>query len=317
MALSSGEGSRLDDAARAGWLYYIGGHTQDEIAQRLKVSRATVQRLVSLCLSERLITFRLEHPIAACMDLATRLVDRFELRTCEIVPTDPVTPTSVAGIAERAATLLETTLRSEKPKIVAIGTGRAMRAAVELVPHMDCPDHRLVSLVGNISTDGSATFFDTVGRLAELTKARHYPMPLPVLLSSEAERNQMLKMSPVTKVRAIAARADLRLVGVGQMDKNAQFYVDGFIGREELLELMRLGAVGELAGWAYDRAGRFIKGGTNRRVTSVPHPDPVTIPTVAAALGPGKVPPILAALKGRLINGLITDEATARALLAR
>jgi DNA-binding transcriptional regulator LsrR (DeoR family) len=317
MVLSSSERSRLDDAARAGWLYYIGGHTQNEIAKRLRVSRATVQRLVSLCLSERLITFRLEHPIATCMDLATRLVDRFELRNCEIVPTDPASPTSVAGIAERAATLLETTLRSEKPAIVAIGTGRAMRAAVEQVPQMDCPDHQLVSLVGNISTDGSATFFDTVGRLAELTKARHYPMPLPVLLSSEGERDQMLKMSPVTKVRSIAARADLRLVGVGQMDKNAQFHVDGFISQEELLELMRLGAVGELAGWAYDEAGRFIQGGTNRRITSVPHPVPATAPTVAAALGQAKVPAILAALKGRLINGLITDETTATALLAR
>src|SRR5229473_6487236 len=123
--------ARLDDAARAGWLYFIAGHTQDEIAKRLKVSRATAQRLVSLCLSERLITFRLEHPIAACMDLAKRLIDRFKLRTCEIVPTDPTSATAVAGIAERAASLLEATLRSSKPAIVAIGTGRAMRAAVE------------------------------------------------------------------------------------------------------------------------------------------------------------------------------------------
>ena len=43
------EKSRLDEAARAGWLYFIAGHTQDEIAKRLKVSRATAQRLVSLC----------------------------------------------------------------------------------------------------------------------------------------------------------------------------------------------------------------------------------------------------------------------------
>jgi len=317
MMPSANEKSRLDDAARAGWLYFIAGHTQDEIAKRLKVSRATAQRLVSLCLSERLITFRLEHPIAACMELAKRLIDRFELRTCEVVPTDPASPTAVAGIAERTASLLEATLRNDKPTIVALGTGRAMRAAVEQVQPMDCPDHQLVSLVGNISPDGSATFFDSVARLADLTKARHYPMPLPVLLSSEAERDQMLKIGPVTRVRAIAARADLRLLGVGQMDKNAQVHVDGFISREELLELMRLGAVGELTGWAYDAGGRFIKGGTNRRLTSVPHPTPAATLTVAAALGPAKVPAIFAALKGRLINGLITDEATAKAILAR
>jgi DNA-binding transcriptional regulator LsrR (DeoR family) len=317
MALTDNDKSRLDDAARAGWLYFIAGHTQDEIARRLKVSRATAQRLVSLCLSERLITFRLEHPIAACMDLATRVMEKFELRLCDVVPTDPVSPLAVAGVAERAASLLESTLRNEKPTIIAIGTGRAMRAAVEQVPPMDCPDHQLVSLVGNISTDGSATFFDTVARLADLTKARHYPMPLPVLMSSEAERDQMLKIGPVSRVRAIAAKADLRLVGIGQMDKNAQVFVDGFINREELLELMRLGAVGELTGWAFDANGRFIKGGTNRRLTSVPHQNPSATLTVAAALGPAKVAAIAAALKGKLINGLITDEATAKALVAR
>ena len=236
-----------------------------------------MQRLVSLCLSERLITFRLEHPIAACMDLATQLVDRFKLRTCEIVPTDPTSATAVAGIAERAASLLEATLRSSKPVIVAIGTGRAMRAAVEQVPPMDRPQRRqLVSLVSNISTDGSANFFDTVGRLAELTKARHYPTSLPVLMSSEDERDRMLKMGAVAKVRAIAGRADLRLIGVGQMDEKAQLHVDGFVSRTELRELMRLGAVGELTGWAYDARGRFLKGGTNARLTSVPHPVPAT-----------------------------------------
>jgi DNA-binding transcriptional regulator LsrR (DeoR family) len=313
---SDSEKSRLDDAARAGWLYFIAGHTQDEIAKRLKVSRATAQRLVSLCLAERLITFRFEHPIVACMDLAARLTERFNLRSCEVVPTDPASTTSVAGIAERAANLLEMTLRSEKPTIVAIGTGRAMRAAVEQVQPMNCPDHQLVSLVGNISPDGSATFFDTVARLADLTKARHYPMPLPVLMSSEAERDQMLKIGPVTRVRAVAAKADLRLIGIGQMDKNAQFHVDGFISREELFELMRLGAVGELTGWAFDAEGRFIKRSTNLRLTSVPHPAPAAMHTVAAALGAAKVPAISGALKGRLINGLITDEGTAKALLA-
>jgi DNA-binding transcriptional regulator LsrR (DeoR family) len=315
-ASSDSEKARLDDAARAGWLYFIAGHTQDEIAKQLKVSRATAQRLVSLCLSERLITFRLEHPIAACMDLAARLTDRFALRSCEVVPTDPASPSAVAGIAERAASLLEATLRGEKPAIVAIGTGRAMRAAVEQVPPMNCPNHQLVSLIGNISPDGSATFFDAVARLADLTKARHYPMPLPVLMSSQAERDQMLKIGPVTRVRALAAKADLRLIGIGQMDRNAQFHVDGFISRKELLELIGLGAVGEVTGWAFDAAGRLLKRSTNLRLTSVPHPAPATMLTIAAALGAAKLPAIRAALRGRLVNGLITDEATATALLA-
>src|SRR5260221_5635913 len=100
------ETSRLDNAARAGWLYFIAGKTQDEIAKMLNVSRATAQRLVSLCLTERLITFRLEHPITACMELAARMMDIFGLRYCEVVPTDPASPTAVADVSEPAAPFL-------------------------------------------------------------------------------------------------------------------------------------------------------------------------------------------------------------------
>src|SRR6204780_5951807 len=92
MVAPESEKSRLDEAARAGWLYFIAGHTQDEIAKMLKVSRASAQRLVSLCLAERLITFRLEHPIAACMELAARLRPAFNLTYCEVVPNDAAAP---------------------------------------------------------------------------------------------------------------------------------------------------------------------------------------------------------------------------------
>jgi DNA-binding transcriptional regulator LsrR (DeoR family) len=315
MTASNGEKARLDDAARAGWLYFVAGNTQDEIAKKLNVSRATAQRLVSLCLSEHLITFRLEHPIAICMDLATRLKERFELRYCEVVPSDP-RASATAGLAERAAALLEVHLQAEKPVIVGIGTGRAMRAAVEQVPSMSCPSHQLVSLVGNISPDGSASAFDAIARLADVTKVRHYPMPLPVFVSSEAEREQLLRIHAVSRIRAMAENADLRLVGIGQIDLGAQLHIDGFISREELLELMRLGAVGEIIGWAFGAAGEVLDGGTNQRVTSIPLQVPATALTVGAALGAAKTPAILAALRGRLLNGLITDEATAKALLS-
>ncbi len=317
MASSDSDKARLDEAARAGWLYFIAGHTQDEIAKALKISRASAQRLVSLCLAERLITFRLEHPISACMELAARLKDRFHLAACEVVPTDPAQPLAVIGIAERAATVLETSLRAEKPSIIGLGTGRAVRAAVERVSQIDSPNHQIVSLVGNISADGSASFFDTVGRLADRTRARHFPMPLPFLMSSSAVRDQMLRIDPIAKVRAVAAKADLRLVGIGQMDQAAQVHVDGFVSREELFEMRRLGAVGELIGWAFDAEGHIIDGGTNRRLTSIPLQLPARGLTIGAAAGPAKIPAITAALKGRLLNGLVTDEATAGAILGR
>ena len=310
------EGSRLDDAARAGWLYYIEGNTQNEIARKLSVSRPTAQRLVSLALSERLITFRLDHPIAACMELSRRLADRFELSHCDVVPTDPGNKTSVAGVAGSLAGFLEQRLIATSPIIIALGTGRTLRAAVDQIRPIKVPHHQLVSLVGNIAPDGSASFFDTLTRLADLTQARHYPIPLPLVATTRAERDLLLSIEPVRHVYALAERADVTVIGIGQMDMEAQAFVDGFLSKEQLLELMRAGAAGEIIGRAYDADGHALEVGTNRLLTSVPLSAADGRLVVGAAVGPAKVKAIRAALRGRLISGLVTDEATATALLS-
>src|SRR5512134_2072982 len=92
--------ARLDDAARAGWLYYVAGNTQDQIAAKLGVSRQSAQRLVSLAVSEGLVKVRLDHPIANCLDLGARLASRFALDLAEIVPSDPESESTTLGIAQ-------------------------------------------------------------------------------------------------------------------------------------------------------------------------------------------------------------------------
>ena len=107
-----GEAERLDDAARAGWLYYVAGNTQDEVAQKLGVSRQTAQRLVSTAVSKRLIKVRLDHPIAQCMELAADLRSRYALDLVEVVPSDPDSKSTTSGVAEAAAAEIERRLRS-------------------------------------------------------------------------------------------------------------------------------------------------------------------------------------------------------------
>jgi DNA-binding transcriptional regulator LsrR (DeoR family) len=222
----------------------------------------------------------------------------------------------MAGVPEAAAAFLVSRLRETRPLTIALGTGRTLRAAVEQVPSLDCHNHQLVSLVGNISPDGSASLFNAAGRLAELTQARHFPMPLPVFMSSSSERRHFFAMEAVRRFHAVADQADVHLVGIGQIDLKAPLLIDGFISHEETIDLMRRGAVGEIVGWAIDAEGNPIEGGTNERVTSVRLPVPPRGLAVGVAAGSAKVQAIRAALRGRCLSGLITNEATAKALLA-
>lgn len=309
------EKSRLDEAARAGWLYYVAGNTQDEIARKLGVSRQSAQRLVSLAVSERLIKVRLDHPIANCMELSHRLKDRFELQNCEVVPSDPSSPSSIVGLAQAGAAEMERHLKSKKPKIIAIGTGRALRSSVEQLAPMDCPQHRIVSLLGNMMSDGSASPFNVVIRLAERAGARHFPMPLPAFARSTEERAILHSQEAVHNTLELARHADVTFVGVGQLGEDAPILVDGFVTRDELRALEKSGAVGEITSWAYDENGKLIEGLTNDRVVGAGLRPGQENPVIGIAAGETKVAAILGALKGRILNGLITNERTAELLL--
>ncbi len=315
MARQIGEATRLDDAARAGWLYYVAGNTQDEIAQKLGVSRQSAQRLVSLAVSERLVKFRLDHPIAQCLELGARLRARFGLQHAEVVPSDPDAPDLIAGVAIEGAQEMLTHLDSDTPKIIALGTGRVLRACVEQLPRLPRPQHHLVSLVGNMMTDGSATAFNVVERMADRVGTRHNPMPLTVLVRNPEELAVLHALEPVANTLALCARADVTFVGIGHVDPRAPMAVDGFITGAEAEELTASGAVGEIVGWVYDVQGALIPHLTNDRVSSAPLKVGSDMPVIGMAVGPAKVKAILGALNGRLINGLITDEATAQAIL--
>lgn len=308
-------GSRLDDAARAGWLYYVAGNTQDQIAAKLGVSRQSAQRLVSLAVSEGLVKVRIDHPIASCLDLAQRLRSRFALDLVEVVPSDPASTSTTIGVAQATAAEIERFLRSPEPIVMAIGTGRTLKAAIEQISPMECPQHKIVSLTGNIAPDGSAAFYNVIFTMADTVKARSFPMPLPVIAASPEERQLLHDQSIIRSTLALAAQAKVTFVGIGDLGPNAPLYVDGFVSEAELKALQKAGAVGEIVGWAFDRDGRLVEGITNERVASAPIPSRENSLVVGVGMGELKVPGMLAAVNRRLINGLITDERTAAALL--
>lgn len=306
---------KLDDAAKAGWLYYVAGHTQEEIAKKLNVSRQSAQRMVALSVSEGLIKVRLEHPIAKCMDLQEKLKESFGLRSCIVVPSADGEPSSTLGLAQAGAKEIELHLKSPHPKVIALGTGRVLRACVEELTLLNCEHHQIVALLGNMASDGSASSYDVVMRMAEHINAKHYPMPLPVLPSSKEEKEQLHAQHYIANNLKLAAQADVTFVGVGNLAVNSPLHIDGFVNPKELEELQTKGAVGEIISWVLDVNGNLIDCAVNERVASTPLKVNPEKAVYAIAAGEEKVLAILGALRSKLINGLITNEYTAERLL--
>lgn len=305
---------KLDLAAHAAWLYYIADNNQEEIAAKLGISRQTAQRLVALALSEKLIKFRLDYPIAHCIELAEAIREKFSLKTCEVIPSSDDS-SLLSGLGNCAAVHLEKYLTAKTPTTIALSSGRTLRAMVEQIPSMHQPQHKIVSIVGNLSHDGRAGRHEVVMHLCERTGAAAYPTPTPVVATSIQERKLLQTQKSFIAIKTLTEKAKVTFVGIGTIGKNAPLHESGFINDQEITELIELGAVGEIAGWAYDHEGVLLTQGTNTKVAGVPLEQPASRLTIAIAGGLSKVHAIRAALAGRLINGLITDKQVAKELL--
>lgn len=306
---------KLDLAARAAWLYYIANNTQDEIAAKLDVSRQAAQRLVSMAVTEKLIKFRLDHPLAACIELGEALRDRYQLAYCDVAPSDPEAEDPDVSLGGWAAGYLENCLSAKAPTVYAFSTGRTLRAAVNQIQPMTQPQHKIVSLVGNMAHDGRASHYEIVMHLADRINAQAFLMPTPVVASSTEERDFLQKQRAFIAVRELAVQAKLVVVGIGEIGWNCPLHKDGFINDAEVAELLECGAVCDLLAWTFDKDGALVGASTNPRVAGLSLSELPGQRTVAVAGGARKIEAIRAALRGKLIAGLITDEATARVLL--
>lgn len=308
---------KLDQAARAAWLYYVAGNTQEEIAEKLGVSRPGAQRLVALAVSEKLVRIDLTRPIAECASLAETLTAKFDLGLCDVQPTVPGEPLATQqSVALAAALRLESAIATSVPVVLGLTTGRTLRAMVDLVAPASRPQHKLVSLAGSIGRDASANRYEVVMRLADRLGCRCFPRPMPLVAETLEERDILATQRSYAQLNELGLKARLSLAGIGDLSWDGPLHIDGFVTDEELQELSDHGAVGEVAGWVFDKDGALIEGSFNQRVLSAPlSPAPDRL-LVAVGGGPRKVAPITSALRGKVINGLITDEATAAAIVA-
>lgn len=321
--MSSGA-SKLDLAARAAWMYYVAGNTQNEIAERLGISRQMAQRMVAYAADANLVKVQITHPLSSCLELAQGLQERYGLQVCRVVPgavsvngTDNPNESQEMRqmLAVAGAELMEQYLSSEAPLVVNVGSGRTLKAAIEKISEMERPQHQIVSMIGAFAADGSANRYDVALQAAEKLQARFYLLPAPRVAESEADRSQWCNHRAYKIVTGLAERADVTFLGIGTIALQGAMHEDGFIDDGEVAALQRQGAVGELICHAFDRDGRMLPSPLSARVTTPPLAAKPERPVIGFAGGSKKADAVRAALRGGWLSGLVTDEVCARRAL--
>ena len=317
----AGPGLMADDesglATRAAWLYHAGGMTQSQVADRLGVTGVKAHRLIARATRAGMVRVFVEGPIGDCIAAEAALSTRHHLRFCRVVPGLDETRLPVRALGIAAAGYLREVLESRCHQIVGVGHGRTLAAAIGYLPRISAPGLKLVSLLGNLPRRVPANPFEVIDRLAEKTSAEAYLMPVPMFARRAADRAVLRAQSGVTEALAMARDAGLLIMGIGEATPDAFLALSGVIAPEDLRAARDAGAVGEMLGTFYDITGRPVRSVLHDRSIAEPLSDQMPArDVVAVAGGAGKAPAIHAVLQSRLLTGLITDELTARQLVA-
>jgi DNA-binding transcriptional regulator LsrR (DeoR family) len=311
-ALIGGEDIAL--VTRAAWLYHAGGFTQSEVADKLGIAAVKAHRLIARAAKAGLVRVFVEGPIGDCIGFEDRLRHRFGLEICRVVPGlgEHGLPLRALGIAGGA--FLRDAFERGAHAVIGVGHGRTLAAAVDYLPRIPAPTVRLVSLLGGLPRRISTGPFDVIHRLAEKTGAEAYLLPVPMIANTPADCGVLRAQRGVAETLALATEATLVLAGIGAVDAAAFLPMAGMIAPDEVLALQSVGAAGEILGRYFGTDGTPVVTTLHDRVIATPPSAMRRV--VAIAGGAEKIDAITAVLRSHLLSGLITDEPTARRLVA-
>jgi DNA-binding transcriptional regulator LsrR (DeoR family) len=277
-----------------------------------------VSRLLRTARDERIVQISIVSPQESNADVERQLERQYGLKEALVVTctaNDPATIVHELGVV--AAGCLTRGLQGDE--VIALSWGTSVLSVVNALAPTDFPDVRVVQLLGGLGELEAQTHgADLARRMAQALGARPRLIHAPGLVKDEIVCAALVKDPQVSDTLELAGQADIALVGIGVLEPDATLLSSSnTLTAEEVTDLKRLGAVGDIALQFFDERGAKVDHPINRRIVGA---DIETIKTIgrviAVAGGAKKVRAIRAALLGGLVDVLVTDCCSAEALLA-
>lgn len=302
------------ERARVAWLYFIGGQTQQEIAQRMNITRLKVNKIIGQVRDSGKVQIKVSLPLADCIELAEKVADRYGLAGAVVVPDldDYLEQKRVIG---EAAGSMAGELIEGRDMGVGIGSGRTLSFAVRGLRGQPKPGSWVVSLTGGVTSGSSTNTFEVATTFARALDVECHYLTAPIYCANPESRDALLLNDELTDVLARTEIADIGLVSCGPlMHETSLTHIR--VVKDNLDTVLKMGAVGEFMGYFLDAQGQLIDHFLNDSIIALP-PDKLKLKPVSILVSGGfdKIPIIRAILRAGYVNRLVTNESVARALL--
>jgi DNA-binding transcriptional regulator LsrR (DeoR family) len=294
--------------------YFERGLTQQEIAVKYGISRIRVSRMISKALAEKIVQIKINAPADPGTETEHLLEELYGLK--EAVVIDHTSGNLLDDLGEAVAGYLS--LRIQGHETIGITWGRSILAAANALGDTEYPDIKIIQMLGGLGNPDSDTHGTELAiRIARQFNGKARLLNSPGILKSKLLRDALMEDLQVSDTLKLASKSDIALVGIGSLKSDALIVSQAsIINHDETGRLLKKGAIGDVGLRFFDRNGLFIEDEINERVIGLTPEEIKKIPVVVGvAGGAGKHLQVLAALKGKWINVLITDHITAQYLI--
>ena len=308
-------GPTVDQLIDIATRFYITGQSQVDIARSVGLDASTVSRYLKRARDEGIVRVEIHRPRSLHGDLALELAQVFNLKRAVVVSGEPG-PTSFQAVARAAADYVNSQLVNGMR--LGLSWGRMLSAAIHLLPPGTVSDLDISQLHGGVGSAGAGIQGVELARhIASLHPRSHvHYLHAPVLVDSPDIKDAMLRDGSIRSALESATSRDLALVGIGTLDESAPLIRYGHISARDRRRLLDAGAVGDMCTRFFTPEGDPVHV-LDDRLIAIEWDALKEIPLVVAmAAGLDKRDAILGALRAGVVRVLVTDEATARAVLS-
>lgn len=310
---------RLELLASVADLYYLQRCSQAEIAQRLGYSRSAISRLLTEAHEQQLIEIRINHPLQRDAFLENVLREKFDLKAVLVAHRGHMEYESMLRLLGRMAARYLEDLLSDSC-VVGISWGTAVYEVVDAMRPRRLRATKVVQLIGGLGLGSQQIDGPGVAiHLAERLGGNYYTLNVPHIAADMQTRDSLLSLRAIQDTLRLGLQANYALVGIGSVDPvRSSLLRTGYLSAAELEKIKASGAVGDICGTHFNAAGRILDIDINHRIVGIDlralRKTPCQI--IAVSGGRVKAPAIAGALRGKLVDVLITDSNAAEEVIA-
>ncbi len=266
-----------------------------------------VNRLLDKARKAGIIQFSVREGDSKRMIVERELITQFGLKDAFVVPS-PINEQDInESVAQAAAMYIHE--RLDKSGYINMGYGDTSSRILNHLANICEFPVNVVSLTGGVN-------YYLPNTRSSIFNAKLYLTPAPLLMASEDIVKAMEQEPSVKQIRHMATLAQMSIVGIGGVDSNATLLTNGTLNHSDVLLLSMQGAVGDMLCHFIDKDGNVIQSSLERRLMSTSLEQLKEMNnSIGVAGGNTKAEAILAALKGKYLDVLITDETTASNVL--